>query len=153
MIYLTIFLSKILENMLATLRIILVSNGKKKSGALLQGVVMLTWILVTGYTIVNLDNSVFKIIVFCLGSIVGSYLGSIIEEKIALGSVEINIISNKYKELYNQLKNYNITFNKNTISIITRRNNIPKIVNIIQNIDSNSLIITEKVQIYGKLTN
>jgi hypothetical protein len=56
MIYLAIFLSKILENALATLRIILVSNGKKKSGALLQGLVMLVWILVTGYVIIDINS-------------------------------------------------------------------------------------------------
>ena len=84
--YIAIFTSKILENTLATLRIILVSNGKKKLGAILQGLVTLLWILVTGTVIINLNQDIFKIIVFCLGSIVGSYLGSYLEEKIALGS-------------------------------------------------------------------
>ena len=150
MIYITIFLSKILENTLATLRIILVSNGKKKSGALLQGLVMLTWILVTGYTIINIDQNPFKIVVFCLGAIVGSYLGSIIEEKIALGDVKITIISNKYKELYNKLKIYNTTYSNSKLCIITKRKRIKCIVNTIKNIDHKAIIIVEKIKIYDK---
>ena len=82
MVYLYIFISKILENTLATLRIIVVANGKKKLGALLQGLVATLWILVTGIIIKNINEDIFKIIIFIIGSMVGSYTGSILEEKI-----------------------------------------------------------------------
>lgn len=81
LIYIAIFFSKILENALSTLRLIVVSNGKKKLGALLQGIIALIWIFVTGVVIININKDIFKIIFFCLGSLVGSYLGSILEEK------------------------------------------------------------------------
>ena len=83
MIYLYIFISKILENTLATLRIIVVANGKKKLGALLQGMVATLWILVIGIIVTNINKDIFKIICFITGSIVGSYTGSVLEEKIA----------------------------------------------------------------------
>ena len=86
MIYLYIFISKILENTLATLRIIVVANGKKKLGALLQGMVATLWILVIGIIVTNINKDIFKIICFITGSIVGSYTGSVLEEKIALGT-------------------------------------------------------------------
>ena len=111
MIYFFIFISKIIENMLATLRIIVVANGKKKIGAILNGIVSLVWIFVTGIVIINVNKDPFKIIMFCVGSIVGSYLGSLVEEKIALGT---NMLLCVIKEIYEEevkkkLKEYQIT--------------------------------------------
>ena len=82
MIYIIIFVSKVLELTLSTLRLILVTKGKKKIGALLQGIVALIWIFVTGVVIIDIKKDVFKIVFFILGSTVGSYLGSLIEEKL-----------------------------------------------------------------------
>ena len=80
-LYIGIFISKVLELTLSTLRLILVTKGKKKTGALLQGIVALIWILVTGVVIIDIKKDLFKIVFFILGSTVGSYLGSLIEEK------------------------------------------------------------------------
>lgn len=80
-IYFLIFIFKIIENTLSTLRLILVSKGKKKIGALLQGFVALVWILSISITIVDLNKDLFKVFFFVTGSIIGSYLGSLIEEK------------------------------------------------------------------------
>ena len=115
LIYILIFLSKIIENALATLRLIVVANGKKVLGAILQLCISLVWILVTGIVINNLTKDILKIVFFALGSLVGSYLGSFIEEKMALGYNLITCITNdNEKILYNQLdlKGYNfITLN------------------------------------------
>lgn len=81
MIYILIFISKVIENTLSTLRLILVSKGKKKIGALLQGIVALVWIFVTGIVIIDINKDIYKVIFFILGSMIGSYLGSSIEEK------------------------------------------------------------------------
>ncbi len=81
MIYIIIFLFKFIENTLATLRLIVVAHGKKLIGALLQGLVTLVWLISASLTIINFKNDYFKILVFCLGAIIGSYTGSIIEEK------------------------------------------------------------------------
>ena len=80
-IYFLIFFSKIIENMLSTLRIIIIANGRKKLGALLQGIVALVWIFVTGAVIINVNKDPIKVFVFCAASIVGSYIGSMLEEK------------------------------------------------------------------------
>ncbi len=81
MVYIIIFISKIIENTLSTLRIILISKGKKKIGALLQGLVALSWILTTSIVIIDINKDIYKIIFFILGSSTGSYLGSTIEER------------------------------------------------------------------------
>lgn len=153
-IYMAIFFSKIMENALATLRLIVVANGKKKIGAILQGMVALVWIFVTGIVIVDINKNIFKIVFFCLGSMVGSYLGSVIEEKIALGSNILMCIVNKKHELSikKSLNEYKITTieekgNKYSILIIfIKRKETKKISNIIKSVDRNSIIISEKAK-------
>lgn len=157
LIYLAIFTSKILENTLATLRIIVVSNGKKKLGAILQGLVTLIWLLVTGVVIIDINNDIFKILFFCTGAIIGSYLGSIIEEKIALGTnTIIAIIDNQYKGIiYKYLNNYKIHIISNNkdkivIMLIIPRKKTYYINKIINNIDNNSVITNLRSKIIKK---
>lgn len=154
LIYIAIFFSKILENALSTLRLIVVSNGKKKLGALLQGIIALIWIFVTGVVIININKDIFKIIFFCLGSLVGSYLGSIIEEKIALGNNLLMCITNpKYEvNIKNILNNYQITTicekdnNYIILLIFLKRKEIQKVSRIIKEIDKYSILIIEKAK-------
>ena len=154
MIYFFIFISKIIENMLATLRIIVVANGKKKIGAVLNGIVSLVWIFVTGIVIIDVNKDPFKIIMFCIGSIVGSYLGSLAEEKIALGT---NMLLCVTKEIYEEeikkrLKEYQITTiceknnNYSILFITMERKETKKISNIIKTIDKDAILISEKIK-------
>ena len=148
MIYLAIFLSKIAENALSTLRIILVSSGKKTLGALLQGLVMLIWILVTGYVIIDIDKDIIKIIAFCLGALCGSYLGSIIEEKLALGFAKLTVISEYNREIFKQFKEHDMIYNQHNLTIMIKRKNIKNSIKKIKSIDKKSQIISERIKIY-----
>ena len=147
MIYIGIFISKILENTLSTLRIIVVSNGKKKLGAILQGLVALIWIFVTGVVIIDINKDIVKIIFFVIGSIAGSYLGSLLEEKIALGTNLVIIKSNKLDELKYVFRNYHLIIKNNYLLFISQRKNTKDIVNKTSSIDNTSKIILEKIKI------
>ena len=154
LLYMIIFFSKIIENAVSTLRLIVVANGKKKLGALLQGIVALVWIFVTGIVIVNINKDLLKVVFFVLGSIVGSYLGSIIEEKIALGSNMLICITKEKneKKIKNKLNNYQITTicekdnNYSVLLIVLKRKEISKITNILKRIDEDIIIISEKAK-------
>jgi len=80
-ICLIIFINKIIENMLGTVRIIVIAKNKKITGAILNGLISLIWILSTSMVLINVDSNPYKIFSFCLGAMIGSYLGSAIEEK------------------------------------------------------------------------
>lgn len=56
LLYALIFFSKIIENTLATLRIIIVANGRKFIGAILQFLIALIWVLVTGAVVTNIQK-------------------------------------------------------------------------------------------------
>lgn len=153
MVYLYIFISKILENMLATLRLILVANGKKYIGALLQGLIASLWVLVIGIIITDINNDLFKIIFFIIGSIVGSYIGSILEEKIALGDILIIVKTLNAIDITNYFNKDNFFIYKNYIFFIVKRKKAKEVIKRIKKIDVNSKIISQKIKInYGKLT-
>ena len=81
-ICLLILITKIIENTLATIRIVMIAKDQKVKGAILNGIIAFVWIISTTMVIVNIKDNVWKIFYFCLGSIIGSYLGSVIEERL-----------------------------------------------------------------------
>lgn len=82
MIYILILINKIVENILGTVRVIVISKGKKILGAILNFIISLVWISSTGIVLVDINHNLYKVLVFCLGAGIGSYMGSIIEKKI-----------------------------------------------------------------------
>ena len=102
--------------------------------------------------VVNITKDPIKIIFFALGTLVGSYLGSIIEEKLSLGdNLIISIVNNKVSNLIIdelKFKNYEITCmngnnNKKIIFVVIPRKQKLNIINIIKKYDKKSKIILE----------
>lgn len=155
MIYFFIFIFKIIEDALATLRLIVVSNGKKGLGAILQFIVTLIWIVLTGTVLMGLQKDLFKVLAFALGSLFGSYFGSFLEEKIALGMnlvlVELeNKNAIKLKNVLEQKKFPLVTiFNdkSSVLFIICKRRQMRIIITAIRGIDKNAIIISEKIKV------
>lgn len=155
--YLAIFIAKIIENTLSTLRLIVVAKGKKIFGAILQFIISFVWVITTGIVVVNIKDDPLKIVFFALGSLIGSYLGSLIEEKIALGNDLIKVIvdKNNYEKINNKLsKDYLVTSingkkqNKDVfiLFVISKKKQRHKLISIIQNIDKTSIITVEAIK-------
>lgn len=157
MVYLAIFTFKIIEDALATLRLIVVSNGKKKLGAILQFVVTLIWIVLTSSVLIGMKDDIFKAVALAFGALFGSYLGSVLEEKIALGTnsfiVEVSLDNSseliKMLEdkdfLVSRIKSYNDGM---VILIVTgARKKSSLVVKIIKSFDKNAFILSEKVKV------
>lgn len=154
--YFIIFISKIIENTLSTLRLIVVAKGKKMFGAILQFIIAFVWVITTGIVVVNIKDDPLKVVFFALGSLIGSYLGSFIEEKIALGEDMLTVITNDNSsdEIIEKLSSYNYPVyklkseNKNTfiLLVMSHKKNRSKIINIIKKIDKNSLISASSIK-------
>jgi uncharacterized protein YebE (UPF0316 family) len=150
-----IFFSKVLENALATLRLIVVANGKKVTGAILQFIIALVWVLVTGSVLMDINKDPLKIVFFALGSMVGSYLGSYFEEKMAMGSNTLTAIVNAElsKEITDKIREMGFAVTlvrgegkdkaRSVLYIVVSRKKQKKIIHMIEDIDSSSMIITE----------
>lgn len=155
--YLAIFIAKIIENTLSTLRLIVVAKGKKLFGAILQFIIAFVWVITTGIVVVNVKDDPLKIVFFAFGSLIGSYLGSFIEEKIALGNDMIKVIINKsnYEKMNKELsKKYLVTSlsgkKKNQdiviLLIIAKKKERDNLISIIQKLDKNAIITIEAIK-------
>ncbi len=161
-LYMMIFFSKIIENSLATLRLIVVANGKKNLGAILQFLIALVWVLVTGTVVKNIGKDPLTILFFALGSYIGSYTGSLIEEKLAMGSNLLLAIINcsTCEDMIQKIKDEGFAVTsmdgtgsyrkKKILLIFVERKKRNKIVHIIKKMDHRAMIICENARaLYG----
>ncbi len=159
LICLLIFALKVLETSLGTFRIIILSNGKKVLSSILSGVIAFIWVVSTGLVVLDIKKSILRIIFLVLGCISGSYIGSIIEEKIAIGNnLLITITSDKLGKLIcNSLRqnNFAVTVTrangikeiKNILFIMVPRKKQKDVKKLILNIDKNAMIMSESASI------
>lgn len=101
-----IFLSRIFDVTIGTIRIILVSKGQKKVAPLLGFLEVLIWIIVIGQVMNNLDNWLCYV-AYAAGFATGNYVGMIIEEKLALGMVGVRLITANPADSLIQILNEN----------------------------------------------
>lgn len=147
--YILIFVLKVMENALSTLRLILVSNGRKLLGSILLLMVSVVWIISSSIAIINI--SIQMIIIFALGSLIGSYIGSLLEEKLALGNNLIICISEKNICLDLRKNGYIVTMitgkglnnEKEVLLIAIKRKKNNELIRYISSLDSKAIIISE----------
>jgi len=95
---LLIFLSRVGDVTLGTLRIIFVSKGKKFLAPVLGFFEVFIWILVISRIMQNLDNYV-NYFAYAGGFAAGNYVGMLLEEKIAIGVMVVRVITQKPADL------------------------------------------------------
>ncbi len=90
-VYLFIFLGKIAEVTIATLRIVLISRGERLIGTFVAIFEITLWILVTGTVLTGFQSDFYKVIVFVIAFAVGNFSGSLLEEKLAFGLCSLQV--------------------------------------------------------------
>jgi uncharacterized protein YebE (UPF0316 family) len=91
---LLIFLARICDVSIGTLRIILVSKGKKNIAPILGFFEVLIWIVAISKIMQNLDNYI-NYIAYAAGFATGNLVGMIIEEKLAMGIQLIRVFAHQ----------------------------------------------------------
>ena len=91
-IYVFIFFGKIMEVSLSTLRLVLISRGERTVGSCVAIVEVTIWLFVTGTVLTGFQTDLVKVIVFVAAFSIGNFVGSWLEEKLALGLSEIQVI-------------------------------------------------------------
>lgn len=89
---LLIFLARLSDVTLGTLRIVFVARGRKKIAPLLGFVEVLIWLAAIGQVMQNLNNVVCYI-AWAGGFAMGNLAGIILEERIAMGILVVRIIT------------------------------------------------------------
>lgn len=89
---LLIFLARVADVSIGTIRVILVMQGKKGLAPLLGFFESLIWLLAIGQIFQHIDNPI-SYISYAMGYAFGTYVGIILEEKMAIGRVVVRVIT------------------------------------------------------------
>ncbi|VGO19794.1 DUF2179 domain-containing protein [Pontiella sulfatireligans] len=108
---LLICLARIIDVSLGTLRIILVSRGQKIVAPILGFFEILIWLLALGQIMQNLTH-IANYIAYALGFAFGNYIGILLEEKLAIGKIVVQVIARRdSSELVAFLRNNGFSVN------------------------------------------
>ncbi|MFO7575319.1 MAG: DUF2179 domain-containing protein [Bacteroidales bacterium] len=157
---LAIFLARIADVSLGTLRIIFVSKGMKRIAPLIGFVEVLIWIIAISKIMQNLDNWLCYI-AYAGGFAAGTYIGMIIEEKLAIGHEMVRVITKRdANELVDKLKDegYGVTSvdaqgvdgDVGVIYIIVKRSMIRKVMDYINHYNPRALYTIESIKFVNK---
>lgn len=152
-----IFLSRVIDVSLGTVRIILVSKSFKVYAAFLGFFEVLIWIVAIGQLMGDVTNMT-TYLAYALGFAVGTYVGMMIEEKMAIGTLLLQVISRDHKqELLDVLrikgvKAYDIHARGKDgevgiIYVIVTRKNYRKVATSITRIDPHAFFAVEDINI------
>lgn len=89
-----IFVARIFDVSLGTIRIMYVARGMRTQAAVLGFFEVLIWILVVGQIMQNLDD-IANFIAFAGGFAAGNYVGILIENKLKIGTLIYRVITQK----------------------------------------------------------
>lgn len=106
MIYVFIFFAKLLEVSIATVRTVLTARGNRLVASLLAVVEITLWIIVTSTVLLGIREDPLKAVAYGLAFVAGIYLGILLEDKLALGLSQIEIIAEfeAAKKITNKLR-------------------------------------------------
>jgi uncharacterized protein YebE (UPF0316 family) len=87
-----IFVLRLLDVGMATVRIVLLGKGRKLAATGLGFVEALVWVLAISRVLDGLDDPL-RMVAFAAGFAAGTYLGALVEEWMALGQVLVRVIA------------------------------------------------------------
>ena len=139
---LLIFISRIIDVTFGTIRIIFVSKGEKFLAPIFGFFEIMIWLFAIGQVMQNLTNFTYYF-AYAAGFATGNFVGIFIEDKMAIGTLVVRIITRKdSSDLIAALKskNYGITIidaqgatgNVKIIFTVIKRENIDNVVGMIK---------------------
>ncbi len=154
---LIIFFVRIIDVSMGTLRTIIVIRGKRVLGSLIAFIEVSIWFLAVKQALNVSETNLWIVASYAVGFALGTFLGSWIEERIAIGASSIQVITRGERyDLVKALRDANFAVSiinskglnsKNLILIIeVKRKEINNVRRIINKIDSSAFITISDVR-------
>lgn len=158
LVYLGIFLAKLVEVSLATIRVVFINRGEKLRGAIIGFIEIMLWIVVVSNVLSDLSRDPMKAVVYCFAFALGNYLGVIIENKLAVGTASIQtvVMEEHTHELSALLREHGFGVTilqgqgmENTVDVLLiflKRKSVPEAVGLIRSFLPNAVISINDVR-------
>lgn len=149
---------RICDVTIGTFRTILVVQGKKYYAAMAGFFEVLIWIFAMRYIVGHMDQ-IINLFAYAAGFATGNILGITLEEKVALGFVQLNVISMKFADsIANELRKskHGVTIlpgegGRGGVAVIVaiiKRREMKEIIKLIESIDPNCFITVQHSRPY-----
>lgn len=157
---LLIFLARIVDVSIGTIRILFISRGKKYLAPIMGFFEVLVWLLAIGQIMRNLTN-VLCYLAYAGGFATGTYVGLWIEEKLAVGLLMVRVVTHKdasfliehlRKEAFGvtHVAARGMTGKVRIVFTIIKRGDLSRVINIIRKFNPNAFYSTEDVRSVSK---
>ncbi|WP_258839971.1 DUF2179 domain-containing protein [Mechercharimyces sp. CAU 1602] len=152
MILLFIFVINIAYVTISTVRLILMMKGYRTVASAVSFAEVFVYISGLSVVLDHMD-SILNVIVYCLGFAIGVYTGSLVEEKLAMGYVTVQVITRQEtSDMPNQLRDAGfgvtswygegLTGQRLVLSVLTKRNRQKELVEHVHGIDPHAFIVS-----------
>lgn len=156
---LLIFSAKVVEVAISTLRIIYVNKGFRTLGTILSFIEILIWVFIASRVIMGIQEAPMKGIIYSIGFTAGVYVGSLLENYLAVGKIYIQaiIMREEASKVIKAVRDagYGVTVlsaqgkarSRKVLMIFANRKNKDNIISLIQHLDDDALIVANEVSI------
>ncbi|MEA3459574.1 MAG: DUF5698 domain-containing protein [Chloroflexota bacterium] len=149
-----IFLLRLASVLLSTVRTLMMMRGRKTLVTLLAFPEVLIYIIAAGKVVQNLGN-LWNLFGYCGGVAAGTWVGMVIEEKLALGFAMVRIVSiGKGGEIASAIRNegYGATEMRgqgrnnmvDIINVVVKRKDVPSVLAIATGVDEKAFVTVEE---------
>lgn len=153
---LVIFLGRLCEVPLSTIRIMFVARGERKLAPIIGFFEVFIWIVVVSQVISRAD-SLISYLTYAGGFAAGTYFGIVIEDQLALGFYKYRIyMKGSGLELMKLLKEHNFgatifhgqgaRVSVNVVEAIISRKNKDKVERIIRNFEPEAFVVVQEIK-------
>ncbi|MBN2794049.1 MAG: DUF2179 domain-containing protein [Clostridia bacterium] len=162
LLYLLILFAKIIEVTLMTLRIVFITKGERKLGAMVAFVEVTLWLFIVTFVLNDLMSDPIKAVFYALGFAIGNYMGSLLENKIGLGLSQVQIIVKEEhgKPLANDLREagFAVTLvlgegknhDRYILFMYVQRKRVRQLLELVKHLQDNAVItVMETKPLYG----
>lgn len=157
---LLIFLARVSDVTLSTMRVMFIMNGTRRWAALLGFFESLIWLLAIGQIIQNIDN-IYSYFAYASGFATGTWVGMFVESKIALGRVVVRVITKTDTDYFRgwlkgeayrfaSVSAYDHEGNANLIFTVVRRNRLSEFIQTMQRFHPEAYYTIEGVKSVGE---
>lgn len=161
-LYIIILVLKMIEVSLATLRIVLITKDERVKGAFIAFFEVILWVFLVATVLDNITGDPIKVLVYALGFALGNFLGSKIENYLAIGNTNVEVITHRAdgKKVSLKLRNegYAVTevsakgMNDKRVILYVRvpRKQVKPTVKLIQQVENDVVITINDIKpVYG----
>lgn len=158
--YLLIFISRLVDVSMSTMRTLMVMQGRKLQAAMIGFFEIIIYITALGKVVSSLDNPI-NLLVYAFGFACGTYLGITLEGKIALGNLSAQVIlkTNDNFELIESLREngFGVTVlvgqgkegKRDILSIAMNRKDLTTLKDLVYGFDEKAFITVNSINPVG----